>query len=151
MTIETRLLGSVAYEEEDVITFPAGLPSFENEHRFLLLPIEGSEDCLFCLQSLTTPHLSFILVNPFSFDPAYAPALQPAERKALQVERDQDLCFYTMCVLKKPVGDSTVNLKCPVALNPDIRTAYQVILEADDYHMHHPLSEFSHSEEASPC
>ena len=151
MNLETRLLGTVEYSPEDVISFPDGLPSFEQEHEFLLLPLAGSDDALFYLQSVRTPHLGFILVNPFSFDGSYAPALQEEERKALRAERDQDLCFYAMCVLKKPVEASTINLKCPIALNPDARLGCQVILETDDYHMHHSLAEFSNHEEDAPC
>ncbi len=151
MTLETRLFGSIEYDEEDVITFPAGLPSFENEHKFLLLPIAGSDATLLCLQSMSTPALSFIVMDPFSLDPTYMPVLSPAERTALGVERDLDLCFYVLCAMKRPVPSSTVNLRCPVALNPDSNIAYQVILESDVYQMRHSLSEFSKKEEAGSC
>lgn len=151
MTIETRLFGPIEYDEEDVITFPAGLPSFESEHKFLLLPIAGSDGTLLCLQSMTTPALSFIVMNPFSLDPSYTPILSPAERAALSVERDVDLCFYVLCAMKRPVPESTVNMRCPVALNPDINVAYQVILESDTYQMRHSLSEFFQNEEDGSC
>lgn len=151
MKLETRLFGSIEYSQEDVIFFPAGLPSFEDEHEFLLLPLGPAANDPLCLQSVTTPALTFVLLNPFSLNPGYAPKLRPKELEDLQVERDEDLCFYVLCAMKRPVGNSTVNLKCPVALNPDARIAYQTILDADDYHMRHPLSEFSHSEEDAPC
>lgn len=151
MTLETRLFGSIPYEEEDVITFPAGLPSFEDEHQFLLLPLAGSDETLLCLQSVSTPELSFIVMNPFSLDRSYTPILRPNERKDLGVERDEDLCFYVLCAMKRPVSNSTVNLRCPVALNPDKKIAYQIILETDHYQMHHALSEFSQNEEGGSC
>lgn len=151
MELQTRLFGTIFYEEEDVITFPCGLPSFEDEHTFLLLPIDESGNSLLCLQSVSTPALSFIMMNPFSLDPSYAPTLSEGERKLLEVERDEDLCFYVLCAMKRPVAQSTVNMKCPIALNPDIQRAYQIILETDAYHMRHLLSEFSHSEEDASC
>lgn len=151
MTLETRLFGPIEYDEEDVITFPAGLPSFEDEHKFLLLPIAGSDATLLCLQSIVTPALSFIVMDPFSLDPSYTPVLSPAERTALGVEQDVDLCFYVLCAMKRPVPSSTVNMRCPVALNPGTNIAYQIILETDLYQMRHTLSEFSRSEEGSPC
>lgn len=151
MKLNTRLFGSVEYAENDIISFPNGLPSFESEHNFLLLPIAGSEDSLYCLQSVLTPALSFILMNPFSLDSSYAPKLHSEELKLLQVEKDQDLCFYVLCAMKRPVGDSTVNMKCPIALNPDIRVANQVILEDDSWQMRHPLSQFAQKKEGANC
>ena len=76
--------------------------------------------------------------------------LQPQELKSLGVSESQELAFYVLCVVKKPVADSTVNLKCPVAINPHTRTARQVILETDAYEMRHPLAEFG-AEEVAPC
>lgn len=151
MKLDTRLLGTIEYKQDDIITFPAGLPGFEAERTFLLLPIAESENCLFCLQSTATPELSFILLNPFSLDCRYAPKLQSSEQKMLGVTRDEELCFYVLCSLKRPVGESTVNMKCPIAYNPDTQTAYQVILEDDQLHMHHPLSEFSEKKEDVQC
>lgn len=151
LKLETRMFGMIEYDADDVITFPAGLPSFEDEHSFLLLPLGPSANDPLCLQSITTPALTFVLLNPFSLLPGYAPKLQPKELKEMKVERDEDLAYYVLCAMKRPVGDSTVNLKCPVAVNPDLRIACQVILETDDYHMRHPLSEFTHSEEDAPC
>ena len=54
-------------------------------------------------------------------------------------------------MVRNPVSDSTVNLRCPVAVNEDTRQAMQVILEDQGYKMHHRLSEFGQREEAAPC
>jgi len=151
LNLNTRLFGPIEYGEDDVVHFPQGLPSFEDEKEFLILPIEGSHETLLCLQSITTPALSFVMVNPFSLAPYYAPVLRENERQLLGVEKDTDLCFYVLCAMKRPVGSSTVNMKCPIAFNPDNRIACQVILDTDQYHMRHPLSEFSRSEEDASC
>ena len=151
MKLESRLFGPINYEPEDIIHFPNGLPSFNDEHQFLLIPMDPDGHGPFCLQSITTPALTFILMNPFSLCPDYAPVLRQNEQKELGVHDDKDLCFYVLCAMKRPVHTSTVNLKCPIALNPDTRTAIQVILETDQFHMRHLLSEFSHSKEDAPC
>ena len=49
-----------------------------------------------------------------------------------------------------PVSESTVNLKCPVAVHPETRVAQQVILETDRYEMRHLLSQFG-PREGAPC
>ena len=131
-----------------MLHFPDGFFGFEDEKEFFLLPFEGSENTLLCFQSAVTPGLAFVAMNPFTLKPDYAPKLTPKELEAMEVERSEDLCFYTLCVVRNPVGDSTVNLRCPVAINDHTRRAVQVILEEDNYHMHHLLSEFGRKEGA---
>ena len=151
MLLKTKYFGAVDCPDEERVHFAAGLFGFEEEKDFYLLPFEGSGGSLLCFQSAATPALAFVAVNPFSFKPDYAPQLAAAELEELGVERSEDLCFYTLCVVRNPVSDSTVNLRCPVAVNEDTRQAMQVILEDQGYKMHHRLSEFGQREEAAPC
>jgi flagellar assembly factor FliW len=104
---------------------------------------------MLCLQSIQTEALAFVVLNPISLCPDYDPVLQAEELKELKVGHSHELAYYVLCALKNPVAQSTVNLKCPVAVNPQTRQAQQVILESDDYQMRHPLSEFHEREEAA--
>ena len=132
MKLHTKYFGEIEYLEEDLLHFTAGPFGFEEEREFLLLPFEGSAGTLLCFQSTRTPALAFVAMDPFALLPEYAPVLQPQELEELGV------------------SDSTVNLKCPVAINPDTRAARQVILESDVYEMRHSLAQFS-TEEGAPC
>ena len=149
MKLQTKYFGEIDYEAEDVVTFGVGPFGFEEEHEFLLLPFDGSAGSLLCFQSVHTPGLAFVAMDPFSLLPGSEPVLQPGELKALGVSDSQELGFYVLCVVKKPVSDSTVNLKCPVAIHPETRAARQVILETDAYEMRHPLAEFGPKEGAT--
>ena len=151
MKLQAKYFGEIDYLEEDILTFPAGLFGFEEEHQFLLLPFEGSAGSLLCFQSVNTPALAFVAMDPFSLLPGYTPVLQPNELKELGVADSQELGFYVLCVVRDKVSESSVNLRCPIALNDHTRTAMQVILETDAYQMHHPLSEFGKRKEGSPC
>ena len=151
MQLQTKYFGPISCEEKDMLHFPNGLFGFEDETKFFLLPFEGSNGTLLCFQSVTTPGLAFVAMNPFSLDPNYTPVLTSAELKQLGVERSQELCFYTLCVVKHPVSDSTVNLRCPIAINEDTHQAMQVILETGPYHMHHLLSEFGSKGAGASC
>lgn len=150
MKVNTRYFGEVEYGPEDELAFVRGMFGFEDETKFLLLPFEA-DSILYSLQSLATPQLSFLLMHPFSLDGSYAPVLQPEELKALHAERSEDLCYYVLCALRKPVAESTINMKCPIAVNLDTMEAMQVILEDGPWQMRHPLSEFEAGKEASPC
>lgn len=145
--LQTKYFGEVEYEAGDVIHFPEGLFGFEEEQGFLLLPFDGGG--MLCLQSVKTPALAFVALDPFTLKADYAPELEPSDLKAFGVKETGDLGFYVLCAVKNPVSDSTVNLKCPLVVHPETREARQIIMER--YEMRHPLAEFGRGEGASPC
>lgn len=149
LKLQSKYFGEIEYEPRDVIRFAAGLFGFEEEREFLLMPFDGSGGSMLCLQSVKTPALAFVVLDPFSLDPEYAPVLEEAELKQLGVKEAGELGFYVLCAVKNPVSDSTVNLKCPLVIHPETRQARQVIMER--YEMRHPLAGFSRGEEAAPC
>ena len=148
MKTKTRYFGEIDYTRDEVIEFRKGLFGFEEEQKFLLIPF-SSAGTLYSLQSVKTPELAFTLMHPFSLHAGYAPVLQAEELKALQVEKSEELYYYVMCTVKEPVAECTVNMKCPLAINPDTRYGMQVILEDDAWEMRHKLSEFGKQEDES--
>jgi flagellar assembly factor FliW len=151
LKLKTKYFNEVEYEPEDVVTFADGLFGFEDEREFLLLPFEGGKHRLLCMQSVQTQGLAFVVMDPLALCPDYDPVLQPEELKQLGVADSKDLGYYVLCMVKNPVSESTVNLRCPVAVNPQTRKAQQVILETDRYRMRHPLTEFGGGEGAPSC
>jgi len=149
LKLQSKYFGEVEYEAGDVLHFPAGLFGFEEEREFLLLPFEGGGGSMLCLQSVRTPALAFVVLDPFTLAPDYAPVLEEADLKRFGVKEEGELGFYVLCAVKNPVSESTVNLKCPLVIHPETRQARQVIMER--YEMRHPLAGFSRGEEAAPC
>lgn len=149
MKLQTKYFGTIEYEPEDLVSFPQGLFGFEEEHSFLILPFEGGG--LLCLQSAETPALAFVVLDPFSLRPDYSPELSEQELRSLGASDSHELGYYILCVVRDPVSESTVNLRCPVAVHPETRVARQVILETTAYDMRHPLAEFGRREEATSC
>ncbi len=150
MKTQTKYFGEIEYRKEELLTFPKGLFGFEEEKSFLLIPF-SDEGTLFSLQSTSTPELAFTLMHPFSLAPDYAPQLRAEELEALGVKQSEELYYYVMCTVKEPVRESTVNMRCPLAINPDTRTAMQTILEDDTWEMRHRLAEFESREDESSC
>lgn len=142
MEFETKYFGVMRCDEDTMLHFPDGLFGFEDEKKFFLLPFEGSNESLLCFQSVMTPQLAFVAVNPFFLDRTYAPVLTEKELEGMGVSSSEDLCYYAFCVVKEPLGNSTINLKCPIVINDETRKARQVILE-QKYQMRHLLSELS--------
>ena len=151
MQIDTKYFGPVEYEHEDLLTFPNGLFGFESEHRFLPLPFAGSNGSLLCLQSVSTPALAFVVMDPFSLCPDYSPVLSPEELQLLGAEESGELGYYVLCVVQEPVIESTLTLRSPIVIHPKDRTAAQVIPEGTPYHMRHRLGDFSDRGGAAPC
>jgi len=149
--VQTKYFGQVECGEEQELHFPRGLFGFEEEKSFLLLPFEGSGGTLLCFQSTATPALAFVAVNPLSYKPDYAPELAAPELERLGVSDSRELCYYALCVVREPVADSTVNLRCPIVVNDQTRQALQVILDSRDYGMRHPLSALHSQKEEAPC
>ncbi|MEG1684215.1 MAG: flagellar assembly protein FliW, partial [Oscillospiraceae bacterium] len=121
MQLSTKYFGTIDCDAEDILHFKNGLFGFDEETEFMLLPFEGSDGTLLSLQSVHTPALAFTAMNPFPLQPDYTPVLLPGELTALGVEDSHDLAYFVLCVVKQPVADSTVNLKCPVVINEDSR------------------------------
>ena len=110
----------------------------------------GAEAICSAFRALAPLHL-LCSHESFSLDPNYAPVLSDEELYLMGVSSSQDLCYYVLCVVREPVGESTVNLKCPIVIHAEEKKAVQVILDTGTYHMRHRLSEFRSEEAGSVC
>lgn len=134
------------YEKEELIVFEEGLFGFEEYRQFLPLPITEGDDAVLSLLSVEDETLSFVLMNPFLLMKEYSPVLPKEIYKKLDVREESELSFYVICVVAEPVQESTVNLKCPIAVNTTNRKAIQVILESEEYQFRHALKELRSEE-----
>lgn len=78
--------------------------------------------CCAC-KALPRPHWLSSCWIPSSLCPDYTPVLRKTELELFAVEDTGALCFYVLCAVKNPVAASTVNLKCPVVINPGTNEA----------------------------
>ena len=92
--------------------------------------------------SVEDPNVVFVLINPFFLSPDYSPVLAPEEFACLDASEDGELSYYVICVVRNDYLENTVNLKCPLVINPQTRRGIQVILENTSYSYSHKLSSF---------
>ena len=142
MKIQTDYHGEVEYEKEDLVTIPDGLFGFADLKYYLPLCLNDEDDSLILLQSTEQPEVAFIVMNPVLLRADYSPLLTQEELSYLGVSDSGELSYYVICVLKDNYLDNTVNLKCPLAINPQTRVGMQVILENSPYGFRHKLSSF---------
>ena len=142
MTIQTDY-GAVEYSPEDLITFSDGIFGFPKLTDYLLLRMgEGDDDSILLMLSVEDPNVVFVLINPFFLCPDYSPSLAPQELDCLDVKDSGELSYYAICVVRDEYLEKTVNLKCPLAINPQTRCGIQLILENGSYEYCHRLGDF---------
>ena len=79
---ETRYFGPVDYDEESVLEFPEGIPSFETERRFLVVRQPANYPMVF-LQSLSDQDLCFVALPVSAASPRYRLRIPPEDLAAL--------------------------------------------------------------------
>jgi flagellar assembly factor FliW len=147
MMIETTRFGALPIDENQVITFPKGLPGFEDCRRFTLVPhpvTDGDQPSPFeWLQSVEDGALAFLAMDPRLVFPHYEPALPPAELEdvalAGRAARGEAQLYALLTVPKGDPCAVTANLMAPVVINAQARLAKQIVIASDEYGLRHRL------------
>lgn len=143
MNIHTQYFGVITCSDEELIHFPEGLFGFTNLKDYIPLAFQEGNDALLCLQSIEEVEVSFILMNPFLLYEDYTPVLSEEDQQGLNCQNDDSIIsYYVICVIHDSMEDSTVNLKCPIAVNTETREARQVILDNPLYKLRHLIRDF---------
>ncbi|CAG1021558.1 flagellar assembly protein FliW [Methylomonas sp. LL1] len=130
MEIQSKLLGNQQVNPDTIITFPHGIPGFEDQTRFTLLHQEGSE-IVYWLQGVDNEELTLSVAHPAHFNINYNFVLTDEEEQLLQVTNSDDLLI--LIVLHKDDDDSgkpTIkgSIKSPLVINSEKRIGLQKVL-----------------------
>lgn len=125
---KTRDFGEIEVNKDDIINFCSGMYGFERYKKFVILKDSPDDDVMF-LQSLENTDLSFVLIDPYYIFRNYAPNLSEEDLRDLDVEKESQLKYLVIAIIKENITDSVANLKSPIAINPSTRIAKQVILQ----------------------
>ncbi|WP_430790963.1 flagellar assembly protein FliW [Virgibacillus flavescens] len=132
MNIQTKYVGQVEVNEEEIINFMNGLPGFSEETRFTILDLPGNA-VFQILQSTNTPSLAFVITNPYHFYREYTFEIDTNTKESLVIESEKDIAVFSIVTLQDPFEDSTMNLKAPIIINPTSKRGKQFILNQEDY------------------
>lgn len=139
MHIQTKFHGSIHIEQDETWTFPKGLPGFEGEKQFALLPIEGNE--LFqVLQSIHTPEVAFIVANPYTLVDDYSFDIDEPTIDLLNIKQPEDIFILAVLSIKQPFEASTINLQAPLIFQLHNRQAKQMILNDNRFNLRQPIA-----------
>jgi flagellar assembly factor FliW len=139
---ETQKFGRIRYEEGSEIDFPAGLPGFEERHRFLALQLPDKQPLVF-LQSLEDPGLCFVALPVLAVDPKYRLRLggEDLERLGFTGGRQPRIGADVLClaVISIRAAGPTANLLAPVVVNVSSLKAVQAVIPGSGYSHRHAL------------
>ena len=129
--------GLFEVDERDCVTFPLGVPGFEQSRRFALLT--GEEFAPFqCLNGVDEP-VSFLVIEPRLVLPDYRCVLSPTDLSRLGAGDDTALLWLCVVTLDD-AGQVLVNLRAPIVINPERMLGYQVMPHNSLYPLRHPLA-----------
>jgi flagellar assembly factor FliW len=140
MNIKTKYHGEVKINEEDIFTFENGLPGFEVEHSFALLPFPNN-DLFSILQSTMTPSTGFVVSNPFGFFPSYDFNLDDNAKEQIDLHSEENVAVLVILTVNDSIEQSTANLQAPIIFNLKNKKAKQVILNDPRYKTKHLLNQ----------
>ncbi|WPL17917.1 Flagellar assembly factor FliW [Thiorhodovibrio winogradskyi] len=122
-------------DPDKIITFPQGLPGFEDDHRFSMFHSEGDKgenSKLFWLESLDNSDVGFTVVDPTLYGLNYVIDLTDEEQALLQ-SSDPNQILVLLILAKndesKP-GEPRVhaNIAGPILINTETRVALQKVM-----------------------
>lgn len=135
-TFLSERFGEIVYTQDDVLSFPRGIPAFENNRSWVLV---GEEDnAVKWLQNIEDGALALPVTTPDAVKSDYNARIPEDELELVGSLDPSDLAL--LIVVSIPEGapwNMTANLRAPILLNLKTRRAVQVIALNEEYPIRH--------------
>jgi flagellar assembly factor FliW len=127
MYIDTEYFGRIEISDDSVITFPEGIPGFEELRKFTLLDMGGEFANLFWLQSAEKPEICFVVTDPFVIYNGYEVNIPDDDLELLEITSPETILALVIMVISEDPGEIRVNLKAPVIINLEKKLGKQIL------------------------
>ena len=138
MFIETTRFGDFEFPDNKVITFPAGLPGFEELRYFVILEIEKSRP-LYWLQSTENKAVALPTIIPFELLENHSIQVRDSDLEELHMEDQSDLIVMNVVVIPEDISKMTANLAAPIFINAKEGIGKQVLIDAKELPIRYPI------------
>src|ERR1041385_7970535 len=109
-----RIQGTeLSYAESDIITFAEGMIGLPHLRRMVLIHQSDIEPFLW-LASLDDPTVVFLVIEPHTAFPDYAPPVPEAVRASLGLAANESPLMLTIALIAAEWTESTINLRAPL-------------------------------------
>jgi len=137
MTVNSNLLGELEIDAQDIIHFAEGIPAFEENKQYVIIPMDEKSP-FYYLQSVQTPDLCLVITRPFVFFPDYEIEIADEELQRLEVQGEaSELAIYVILTIPEDFRFTTANLLAPILINPQNRQAAQYVVVNAKYSTRH--------------
>ena len=137
--VNTDRFGEIEIDEKKIIHFKDGIPAFEDEHEFVILPYD-EESPYYFMQSLNKPDLAFLLTIPDIFFADYSVEIDDATVEELEIKDTAKVIIYTIITIPNgSVRLMTTNLLAPIIFNTENMSAKQIVMDKSNYTTKHRL------------
>lgn len=136
MKLETERFGEVSYSQEEILSFPRGIPAFEINHSWILIGRDDS--AIKWLQSLDDPELALPVTSPDAIQPDYNARIPDDELQLIGSKNYSDLALLIVVSIPESAPwNMTANLRAPILINLKTHKAVQVIALNEEYPIRH--------------
>lgn len=138
MKIMTTRFGEIEIDSNHIITFEQGVPGFQDQKRFTIIPLEENNPFHF-LQAVDEPDLCFIISDPFVFYQDYEFKIPENVQAQLNIKAQEDVAIWSIITIVGELDTATINLLGPIIINVREKCGKQIILHDSSYETKHPL------------
>jgi flagellar assembly factor FliW len=129
MEIKSKTFSKQNIEAKSIISFPDGIPGFEEQTQFQLFQQEGSK-VVYSLESISNEDIAFSVAQPVNFNINYYFVLTDTEETTLDIESTDDLLILLILHKNDDVdtpGLPTIkgSIKSPLLINTKKRIGIQ--------------------------
>jgi flagellar assembly factor FliW len=129
--------GNFEAQGDSIVSFPDGLPGFEQCRRFVVLR-HADASPLVCLHSVDGPGAAFLAIDPRRVVPRYRCELSDADRLRLGAGPKTTLLWLSIVTIAND-DELFVNLRAPVVVNPERLVGLQAMSQGSTYPLRHRI------------
>lgn len=142
MKICTKLFGEIQVQEDKIITFNLGIIGFNDFKKFMIIhEMEKEDKNILWLQSLDEPEYAMPVVNPLSVVSEYNPIIEDEILNPLGNLNEDNMLVLVSLTVPSDITKMSINLKAPIIINAETRTAIQIIADNEAYVVKYPVYE----------
>lgn len=126
-------------EEQGIsLSFPEGIPGFEELHHYHLYELLDYPHFAFLISDEAS-QVAMLLLDPKAISQKVEVDVPPEKLTQISLSREEDICTFFILRLNHSLGKLTANLRAPVIVAIEQRTAFQVILDDESLPISYPL------------
>lgn len=139
MRINSKILGEIEIEGSGIIDFPAGIPAFEEERQFVIIPLDGNGP-FYYLQAVNHSELCLLIVDPFVFFPDYKVDVPDEQLKKIQSQSGgESISLLSVLTVPEDFREATANLFAPLIIDTESKLGMQFIPQNSNYVTRHKI------------